>query len=183
MRRVGDAALGLSAALAQYAFIGLFLAIAFKPSIYDTNPGLGARALGLAFAIGVYAFGRWGRRRIKRAAWLDEGLTVLPDCLIVRHNALLTAPVTIPRASVELVRVGDGRGWTRERRVLPMLDPFSQPPNVLLRFNETIDFPARRRRLDPGHPLPDSKELGLLLRVKDPRAAARAFAGWEALRG
>jgi hypothetical protein len=107
---------------------------------------------------------------------------VLPDCLIVRHNALLTAPVTIPRECVELVRVGDGRRWTRERRVLPMLDPFSRPPNVLLRFNETIDFPARRRSMDPGHPLPDSKELGLLLRVKDPRAATRAFAGWEALR-
>jgi hypothetical protein len=107
---------------------------------------------------------------------------VLPDCVIVRHDGLLTAPVRIPRECVESVRVGNGRHWRRERRVLPMLDPFSRPPNVLLRFNQTIDFPGRPRRLDPGHPLPDSKELGLLLRVKDPRAAARAFAGWEAQR-
>ena len=182
MRHLGDAALGLAAALTQYAFVGLFLAIAFKPSIYDSNPGVGARLLALALAIGTYALGRWGRRRIRRAAWLDEGVTVLPDCLIVRHDGLLTAPVTIPRACVESVSVDDGRRWSPKRGALPTLDPLSRPPNVRLRFTEPIDFPARRRRLDPPHRLPGSKELGLLLRVKDPRAAARAFAGWEALR-
>jgi hypothetical protein len=199
-RLVSDALLGVSAAVAQYVFVGLFLAIAFKPAIYDTNPALEARLIGVAFAIGIYAFGRWGRRRIKRAARRDEGLTVFPDRLIVRHEALLTAPVTIHRDRVELVaiddgsppadsrhrfriRTADGSGWawiwTPERRSLPMLDPLARAPNLLLRFREPVDFPARRRRLDPAHRLPGSKELGLLVRVKNPQAAAQAFAAWE----
>ena len=199
-RLVGDALLGFSAAVAQYVFAGLFLAIAFKPAIYDTNPALEARLLGAAFAIGIYALGRWGRRRIKRAARRDEGLTVSPDRLIIRHDALLTAPVTIPRDRVELVaiddgsppadsrhrfriRTADGSGWawlwTPQRRSLPMLDPLARPPNLLLRFREAVDFPARRRTLDPAHRLPGSKELGLLVRVKNPQAAAQAFDTWE----
>jgi hypothetical protein len=199
VRRFGDALLGLSAAIAQYVFAGVFLAIALKPSIYDTNPALGPRLLGVAFAIGVYAFGHWGRRRLKRAARLDEGLTVMPDRLIIRHDALLAAPVTIERARVDLVAIDDGSPpsdarhrfrirrddgsgwtwvWTPNRRRLPMLDPLTRPPNVLLRFEEAVDFPTRRRRLDPLHRLPGSEELGLLLRVEDPRAAASAFAGW-----
>jgi hypothetical protein len=203
VQRIGDALLGLSAAVAQYAFAGLFLAIAVKPSIYDTNPAIGARLTGVAFAIGIYAFGRWGRRRIKRAARLDEGLTVMPDRLIVRHSAMLTAPLTIQRECVDLVAIDDGSRpadsghrfrvptedgtswtwlWTPSRRSLPLLDPLTRAPNVLLRFNEPVDFPARRRKLDPPHSWPGSKELGLLLRVKDPRAAARAFATWDVIR-
>jgi hypothetical protein len=154
-RRIGDALLGLSAAVAQYVFAGLFLAIALKPSIYDTSPALGGRLAGLAFAAAIYAFGRWGRRRIRRAARLDEGLTVMPDRLVIRHEALLTAPVTIPRACVDMVAIDDGSPpadsrhrfrirtedgsrwtwlWTPHRRSLPTLDPLTRPPNVLLRF-------------------------------------------------
>jgi hypothetical protein len=88
-----------------------------------------------------------------------------------------------PPGTRQSVSVDDGRNWSPKRGALPTLDPLSRPPNVRLRFTEPVDFPARRRRLDPAHRLPGSKELGLLLRVKDPRAAARAFAGWEALRG
>jgi hypothetical protein len=198
-RRIGDAFLGLSAAGAQYVFAGVFLAIALKPSIYGTNPDLQSRLLGAAFAVGIYTFGRWGRRRIKRAARLNEGLTVMPDQLIIRHEGLLTSPVTIDRACVTLVAIDPGTSpsdsrhrfrvrtedasglrwlWTPRRRSLPMLDPLNRPPNVLLRFSEPVDFPARRRRLDPAHRLPRSKELGLLVRVKDPTEAAQAFAGW-----
>ena len=133
---------------------------------------------GLAFAVAIHAFGRWGRRRIKRAASHDDGLTVLSDRVVVCHEGLLTEPVTIPRARVELVAIDDGsaRADFRRRRSLPVLDTSSRPPNLMLRFSEPVDFPARHRRLDAAHPLPGSKELGLLVRVTDPRAAARAFA-------
>lgn len=180
--RLGDALLGLCEALAQHAFAGLFLAVAVKPSVYDSNPAVGARLLGLALAVAVYAFGRRGRRRMRRAARLGECLTVMPDRLVVRHGALLTNPVTIERRCVDLVAVDEGSPPALGRASLPLLDPLTRPPNLLPRFTEPIDFPARTRRLGQSHRLPGSQELGLKVRVKDPAAAARAFATWGVVR-
>jgi hypothetical protein len=178
---VGDALLGLSAAVTQYVFAGFFVAIAFKPSLYVSNPAPGARAIGLAFALATYALGRWGRRRIRRAAREDYGLTVMPDRLVVSHEDLLSEPVTIPRERVELVAIDDGTagGELRRRRSLPVLDTSSRRPNLMLSFTEPVDFPARHKRLEAAHPLPGLMELGLLVRVTDPSAAARAFDGWR----
>jgi hypothetical protein len=98
----GDAFVGLAAAATQYFLAGFFLALAVNPSIYSAEPTAGGRVVAVAFAIAAYAFGRWGRRQIRRAATLDARLVVMPDCVIVRHGGLLTGPVMIP-----------GNAWSR----------------------------------------------------------------------
>ena len=176
--RAGDAFVGLAAAVTQYFLAGFFLALAFKPSLYGGDPTPFWRVVAVALAIAVYALGRWGRRQIGRATRLDARLIVMPDCLIVRHEGLLTAPMTIPRELIEAVTIDDGSERVDFQR-LPMLNALPRKANVQLLFTELIDFPARRRWPAPARPLPGRRERGLLVRVKDPAAAKRAFAGWS----
>ena len=180
-QRVGDALVGAAAAVSQYFFAGVFVALALNPSIYNAHPTAEGRVTAVAFAIAIYAFGRWGRRQIRRAAMLSAGLIVTPDSVIVRHEGLLTEPVVIGRDAVEAVAIDDGGSRVAVRRLaagLPMLEILPRNPNLVLVFDYPVDFPARRRRVAPERRLPESGEHGLSLRVKDPAAARRAFAGW-----
>ena len=181
LRRVADALLGLAAALTQYLLAGFFVTLALRPSIYEAHPAAGGRLLAGALAVATFAFGRWGRQRIKRAATLNECLVVMPHGVIVRHGSLLTAPLMIARENVRLVLIDDGNRSAdniRPRASWPMLDPLPRSPNLLLLFHEPVNVPAPRRRLDSPRRAPGSHELGLLVRVKEPAKAQRAFDGW-----
>jgi hypothetical protein len=179
--RIGDWVLGSAALLTKYALGGFFLGLALHPAALRAHPDLSGRLLAGAIAIGVYAFGRWGRRRLRAAADADAGLFVQPDAVVVRHPAL-AEPAVISRDAIRAVAVdpvaapssrhslpvltasGDERLtwlWLRySGGSVPMLGPPLRAPNLAILFDGA----------------------GLLLRVRDVTAAERAFSGWGVVR-
>lgn len=112
--------MGLPVVAMRSLLASSFLALALKPSVYGADPTAFGRVIAVAVAVGIFALGGWGRRRIKRGASFDARLIVMPDCLIVRHEGLLTAPVTISRECVDLVAIDNGRSLADPRRWLPV---------------------------------------------------------------
>jgi hypothetical protein len=179
--RIGDWVLGCAALLTKYALGGFFLGLALHPAAIGAHPDLFGRLLAAAIAIGVYAFGRWGRRQLRTATDADAGVFVQPDAVVVRHSAL-DGPAVIPRERIRAVAVdpvaspssrhslpvltesGDARLtwlWLRySGGSVPLLGPPARAPNFAILFDGT----------------------GLLLRVRDVAAAERAFSGWGVVR-
>ena len=201
-QQVGDMAVGFLAVITQYFLAGVLLAVAVWPSSYNLQPTTGGRVLALFFAAIIFAFGFWGRRRMKQGSRFDARLVVTPEYLIVSHGGLLEGPVTIPRGLVRVAATDDGSPpsngqhrfaaprrdgsstwlWPGGPASLPMLDPMVRAPNLLLLFTQPVEFPARHRSQLPVRRLPQAEEAGLLLRVNEPAAAERAFGSWGVVR-
>jgi hypothetical protein len=184
--RLGDGLLGAAAVLTQYLLGGFFAALAVAPSAFGAHPETVGRLLAGALAVGVYAFGRWGRREIRRAAVGDARLIVQADALVIRHGAFLAAPAVIPWDAIRVVAAdpaaspssrhslpvaaetgGERLTWFWQRysgAPVPLLGPPPRAPNLALLFARPIHLGA-------------TTETGVLLRVKDVVTAQRAFAG------
>jgi hypothetical protein len=205
-QRLGDGLLGAAAAATQYALGGFFLSLAIGVSgVVGAHTDAVGRLLAGSLALAVYAFGRWGRQKVRCATTSDVGMIVEADCLVIRHDALLAAPAVIPREAVTVVAIdtvarasdkhslpvaaerGERRlTWFWERfsgASVPVLGSPLRAPNLVLLFDRPIDFAPKasatqgRRRAHPG-----PAEGGLLLRVEDAPAAKRAFFEWDSLR-
>jgi hypothetical protein len=192
VQRVGDALLGAAAAITWYLLGGFFVGLVLKTS--DARASAVAWLVAAALAVGVFALGRWGRRRLRSALNLDTRLIVQADCLVIRHGPLLAAPAVIPKEAVGVVafdrsarassrhslavEAESGRRrltWLWERYSLPPVPVLGLPtraPNLALLFNRPIEVGS----------VDAETAAGLLLRVRDPAGAERAFANWAACR-
>lgn len=149
--------------------------------------GLLGRLMAGALAVGGLALGRWGRRSLRRALDTDTRLIVGAGDLVIRHGSLLPAPLVIPREAVRVVAVDpDARASSRHslavaaeggtRRLTWLWERYSEAPLRLL------GLPTRAPNLALLFTRQVEGEAGLLLRVRDPAAARRAFAGWGTCR-
>lgn len=201
-QRVGDALVGSAAAVTRYALGGFFAGLAFGVGPVAA-PTLTGRVLAAALAVGLFAFGRWGRKRVCRAVNFDTKLVVHHESIVIRHP-MLAAPLRVPRDNVRLVAgdpdasassrhslpvfstTGESRlTWLWQRHsggLIPMLGPPGRAPNLVLLFNRPVDFPTRARSAGRHAPRPSLAEAGVLLRVNDPTALAQAFADCEDFR-
>jgi hypothetical protein len=188
-QRVGDGLLGTAAAVTWYLLGGFFVGVALRVSAFDLWVSVIAWPLAIALAAAAFWLGRWGRLRVRRSLNLDTRLIVQGDCLVIRHGVLLPAPLVIPREAVRVVALDpSARASARHslavaaesgaRRLTWLWERYSKPPVPVL------GLPTRAPNLALllHRPIDGVPEAGLLLRVRDPAAASRAFAGWDACR-
>src|SRR5215213_9484020 len=179
-----DGVLGLVVLIARWLFLAFFIARFVKPAAFHGQLGVTGYAVLAALLVSLHELGRWGRRAMRRAKVIDARIVVAGDGFDLHHSGALAAPVRVPREAVRAVAVAGGRTLRvrNRRRALPFLGAgHGEVPNVAVVFERPVDFPwlppLGRTSCRAAWP-----ERGLRLRVRDPRAAGRAFGGWDVVR-